>query len=1719
MMSWASKHLTHAARKAEPPVYTEVQLERLGYSPIGMGGLCLQLLLLFAGLVPVAWARLVLGDANYAQALVGIVEGTVVGVAFHMAFTARIRARNGALGQHVQQCLLIPVLSLFGHGRDDLDDLQAVELPFVRGFTEKEQATADELEALHRDHRERLQAERQDYERRLQELRDHLPSELTKRRSLWRLVGSSEEKQQEPEAVFSISRLPGLEFLAVSQETIFRICAEKEHELECLELTNETLSESVRAANDDLMNQQAMLTFQRQESEQAACELQEQLKQRQLAHAEAIMKAAQDLEKAHLEAAERESEMEKLKVEAMERRAEMIRELDRKREEHARALERIRMESDEAQRQQRAELERKQREHAEALERAGHDLEAARRESAAQLEREKRRQGAFVAQLISFAQALTSMLDAGKAGDRKALEKEYRNVRDLKDKMQEEAIRMLAEPILDQAAQTLAEWTRRLQDLRDALDKAKNYSGFDVDKLTQCARLLFSAVAAASDKGLRIIKHDAQLCEEAEYWFFEKWLTSTAKHHADPDAGTEVMNLQKRIVHKAVFATRDDLGGFDFADLEACLETVDCAQKAFLNSAQAQVEHNPPRSLVRALSQLSALVYFLNFLEREDLGKTKEVFKAYLTRMDGPRGEEVCKWVEHVSRSYNEHSVLLRPEDLRGIKDRKPAEVIDMMSRRKCRELGKFHEIFCKLARSWEQDFKVLAVPHHSQVFALLVFKAFLEDQQAAVRTLLGQVSTGEGKSMLIAALAVFACASMGKRVHVVGSDKKLVLRDFENFRALFHAFAPEVAPDLPPERFAVVCADPQQHATTPDVVQSIPDEAWIVYCEAKHVTSLYAQKARQGALRSGMYDNHMLILDEVDALVVDQEPTQDFVYDVAWRPLERGMSIGEYVTQLGRHFARGQWFPEDLMPSSPTEQQLHAQMTRLFRDVEDWHAKPKVERDAEFQIFAGDSPELGASGVYVHMASGKMDPHFNSNFLECLRLNENPDDTGYRMKWYEKLFVMSKPRVFRQYSRILGLSGTIGNEREQAFLRSAYGAQFFIVPPFLETCSGVEVNKAQWARQETAVVQGKPRKVTLHGSLPGPGVVLATAEDQYRAVEALAFEVRRLVPVLIIAPSPESADAIVDRLRQRARSILAGCNTSDLVRSLSQREYDRSPAVYKDNLRASTRTLSRNSTGPKEFRITVTDHTGARGTDYQMVDEDADRLGGLLLIMMHVPPSKRDWIQYKGRTARQNWRGQYCVVLNAQDYTALDQGRQEALPDKAYHLRPGDPPFAPQDPEAQLVQRILDFGSKESERRLEKCSAVYNAGFIANEVCEQVWMHPGWKEQRVQASGKIQVDITLEGDGRKAFLDMCLRYRYMSAEEIVQAAQQIEGPAGAPGRLSFELQNSQIPDRSYEKLPLPLGLMKSRKAVLFLIDVSGSMSTHRIGPTLTRLEACKARIKSLVTNERVVCDGDHVGIVAFGAGYRRLLPRTGRAGSLTLPTASSVRSGAQTPSSPGMRRVPSHKSDSSLGSPMMASTATQRSDPSPITRGGECFAPAGDIVGPVNRRDVTMLVEQQELEAAQVSTLKEYGSDLQVFERNGADIKRKKLGNFTFLYSALHTCASELMAARYCHLSRWLILLCDGDDSGGGRSDASCRELLRSCGRNMNLVIISVGSDVTSGSVLQSFADTTKECGGVGKYLAAAHEEDERDLQNAFAQVEESLLFGDGGQTEVGAV
>ena len=121
----------------------------------------------------------------------------------------------------------------------------------------------------------------------------------------------------------------------------------------------------------------------------------------------------------------------------------------------------------------------------------------------------------------------------------------------------------------------------------------------------------------------------------------------------------------------------------------------------------------------------------------------------------------------------------------------------------------------------------------------------------------------------------------------------------------------------------------------------------------------------------------------------------------------------------------------------------------------------------------------------------------------------------------------------------------------------------------------------------------------------------------------------------------------------QKQRFNLADKSASDFVQTLAKLD---SRGQDMDWLR-----IVENATeifdGTTMRRITVTDPFGGRGHDYTVSDDHADDYGGMLVIVTMIPESERDWIQWIGRTARNDRKGQYAVILNEKDpqYASTD--------------------------------------------------------------------------------------------------------------------------------------------------------------------------------------------------------------------------------------------------------------------------------------------------------------------------------------------------------------------------------------------------------------------------------------------------------------------------------
>jgi len=875
------------------------------------------------------------------------------------------------------------------------------------------------------------------------------------------------------------------------------------------------------------------------------------------------------------------------------------------------------------------------------------------------------------------------------------------------------------------------------------------------------------------------------------------------------------------------------LGPFDFADLDICLRLVDrqgCGSEAFLSRARDLVENEDisPLEMKPLLAHIETMLFFLKYTTSEDLGLAYAEFR----KQSGELSSTILSYLNWAEQEYPPGCELVKLSEGKDLLDIKNANAvlselryaggsIAHMFQRKD-GMRPFREIFYQWAQAMYNAFNLLVLPHHTQAICLLIFRRFLETDNSP-HALIAQVGTGEGKSMIIAALAVYVVTTLRKKVHVVVDDETLLERDFENFRRLFDACKVPATSALGRARplTALICLSEERIATRngdPCAATRIDPEVDICYCEAKHVQSFYASIARGEKRDFDSYMDRVLILDEVDALVIDEEPNDVFVYP--------NTSLSEMATSVAYALAQGRPL-EDITHSS-----VHPATSRLVTEMSnEWARAKQMVVGADF-VFSKET------GRYCALHAGRANPKSWSLALECRNFQ---DGLSREIFYQERLFVASRPRVFRQYYRILGLSGSVGSKPEQEFLELIYGAAFFKVPPFLLTCRGSPFHEAV------------PVKL---GSKEQAVYIEPNSEAQMTRLAEVVFEAREQVPVLVIARDRTYADKLVECLRQEACSRGLGGHAEDMIRSLSRAFYDANPEQWKENLNRSTLPLGEETGSGKSWRITVTDPRGARGTDYRMDDAGVDAHGGLLLIPTVLPTSRREWTQFLGRTARQDCRGQFCCVLCADDYQPLMQKYQRALPTNG---------------SLEAIENVLSWGDREAAERIQNSAGLYNCGLRMNELCEEVF--------------KTRPDVLEDASAREHLVDVCQRFRWMSVNDVDVAFQRI--PHFVPSLVNTEAYDleahASMPLATDARMTVPFGsgaAQRLPKSVVFCLDCSASMKSQDTGTPQSRFEVCLARVQQIMRDR--ILDCDLVSVVIFGPDVRVVFPPTvkGQGGS-----------------------------------------------------------------------------------------------------------------------------------------------------------------------------------------------------------------------------------------------
>ena len=272
-------------------------------------------------------------------------------------------------------------------------------------------------------------------------------------------------------------------------------------------------------------------------------------------------------------------------------------------------------------------------------------------------------------------------------------------------------------------------------------------------------------------------------------------------------------------------------------------ERLQCAFDHYLS-------HNAPGSWKELFRSAETIAFFIKYLDRENLTKA---YTAYVEK--NKDSSEVLELLNAVKLKFTKPIMSPKDFDLRKgseqateqlLEDLETTQGIDSVS------------MLRRLTAAWLRDrLNVLNVPmppRNVQSITFLLVANWLEKKLAAnsFSSLICQVGTGEGKSLVIAMMAVYAVKALGKKVHVLENNQGLLERDYESFKDFYQSMG-------------VTTSCGAYDANTD-----------ICYVLRRTIEHSYRNRVFEGHVPP--FPDTILIVDEVDELIVDGKPTSNYV-------------------------------------------------------------------------------------------------------------------------------------------------------------------------------------------------------------------------------------------------------------------------------------------------------------------------------------------------------------------------------------------------------------------------------------------------------------------------------------------------------------------------------------------------------------------------------------------------------------------------------------------------------------------------------------------------------------------------------------------------------------------------------------------------------------------------------------------------------------------------
>ncbi|CAK79203.1 unnamed protein product (macronuclear) [Paramecium tetraurelia] len=461
----------------------------------------------------------------------------------------------------------------------------------------------------------------------------------------------------------------------------------------------------------------------------------------------------------------------------------------------------------------------------------------------------------------------------------------------------------------------------------------------------------------------------------------------------------------------------------------------------------------------------------------------------------------------------------------------------------------------------------------------------------------LAQIYTGEGKSLIIAMLAILLCKKKNQNVDIVTSSPVLAIRDSQELAKFYELFKVSVTHNIHKsieqnERrvscytFQVIYGDP--HSFQGDILSHEYSESGIMlerkqeYIIVDEVDSMLidgnSNKTILSSSNPGMLDLTKvlgLIWDEIckveKQLSTDMKVMmivgQDYYSVDLQEYLENTLNI-QIQDVLKNYLPRFRLNYINFMKKIWIENAIEAK----------FHLHEKKHYLIDNQIRIIDYQNTGV----VH----KVDMQWQKGLHQFLQLKHNLPITPLRISTN----FMSNVGFFKRYNnKLLGLTGTLGSQVTQDLLAKQYNLDFAFMPPY----------KKRLLKEET-------------------GIATLTKDEWFQEIlKAVELQMRKGRAVLIINQTIDDVNKIEDYLKkQKINSITYIDDNQELKKEI----------------------------GPQT--IIIATNLAGRGTDLT-TNEELEKNGGLHVIMSFLPRNIRIQLQGFGRTARQGKQGTAQLIVH----------------------------------------------------------------------------------------------------------------------------------------------------------------------------------------------------------------------------------------------------------------------------------------------------------------------------------------------------------------------------------------------------------------------------------------------------------------------------------------